>query len=152
MCGKSIKNRFGHLKKPCYLCQRINENLSTRLAKLPVIFLLKGVSGWMQIFLLLNISVQVGLIVWALILSDQNLISHDMSEFQIKKIKIFNTWFVCDFKYFHYRYKHWVKITPTIKCLVAWLFIYQFKLKVHQNKFIASRCFYYLSQSYQLFA
>jgi hypothetical protein len=56
------------------------------LAKLPVIFLLKGVSGWMQIFLLLNIFVQVGLNFWALILSDQNLISHDWPEFQIKKI------------------------------------------------------------------
>jgi hypothetical protein len=46
----------------------------------------------MEIFLLLNISIRDGLhflgdfVFWALIVSDQHLISHDQSEFQIKKI------------------------------------------------------------------
>jgi hypothetical protein len=39
----------------------INENLSTRSANLPVLFLLEGISGHMEICLLLNISVQGGL-------------------------------------------------------------------------------------------
>ena len=52
----------GHFSK--FQNMWINENLSTRSAKLPVIFSLKGVSRWMQIFLLLNISVQGGLNCW----------------------------------------------------------------------------------------
>jgi hypothetical protein len=39
-----------------------NENLSTCSAKLPEMFLWKGVSGLMEIFLLLNISVQGAMI------------------------------------------------------------------------------------------
>jgi hypothetical protein len=51
----------GHFSK--YQNMWINENLSIyqRSAKLPVILFFKGVSGWMQIFLLLNISVPGGL-------------------------------------------------------------------------------------------
>ncbi len=70
----------------------INENLSTRSAKLPVMFYWRELANRCKFFFssisLSRMGSILGRICFgALILSDQNFISHDLLEFQIKKIR-----------------------------------------------------------------
>ena len=70
----------------------INENLSTRSAKLPVMFYWRGLANRCKFFFSSISLFRMGSILgricfWAFILSDQNFISHARLKYQIKKIR-----------------------------------------------------------------